>query len=101
MLLQLFSADDVDAIFGGADAMHALMRDPVFGHSASSWLGEEDAPSLSDEAKRGADPGDRRRRVACGPSFRASPPRRRRSTTLKQVPGLERPVRLEHVTIHI
>jgi len=52
MLLQLFSADDVDDIFGGADAMHALMRDPVFGHSASSWLGEEDAPPLSDEAKR-------------------------------------------------
>ena len=52
MLLQLFSEEDVDDIFGGADAMHALMRDPVFGHSASSWLGESDAPSLSDEAKR-------------------------------------------------
>ena len=52
MLLQLFSADDVDDIFGSADAMHALMRDPLFGHSASSWLGESDAPSLSDEAAR-------------------------------------------------
>ena len=49
MLLQLFSAEDVDAIFGRMRCSHAR---PVFGHSASSWLGEEDAPSLSDEAKR-------------------------------------------------
>ena len=51
MLLQLFSADDVD-IFGGADAMHSLMSDPLFGHSAGAWLGDPGERPISDEAKR-------------------------------------------------
>ena len=51
MLLQLFSADDVD-IFGGADAMHSLMSDPLFGHSAGAWLGDPGERPISDAAKR-------------------------------------------------
>ena len=69
MLLQLFSAEDVDAIFGGADAMHALMRDPLFGHSAGAWLGDPGERPISDEAnRRRAEPdaGIRLMEWACG-----------------------------------
>ena len=69
MLLQLFSADDVDTIFGGADAMHSLMSDPLFGHSAGAWLGDPGERPISDEAKqRRAEPaaGIRLMEWACG-----------------------------------
>jgi len=52
MLLQLFSAADVEGIFGGTEAMHALMSDPVFSVTAGAWFGDPGEPALSEEATR-------------------------------------------------
>ena len=73
MLLQLFSAEDVEGSFGGAEAMHALMADPVFSVTAGAWLGDPGEPPLSEEAtRRRLEPAVGIRLMECGQPLNTS-----------------------------